>query len=46
MGGVLFHKEVETQEPVMEIYERVVETTARSSINRTKKKLEIAKIWI
>ena len=43
MGGVLFHKEVETQEPVMEIYERVVETTARSSINRTKKKLEIAK---
>ncbi len=45
MGGILFHKEIETQQPAMEIYERGVETTARSSIDRTKekKKIEIAK---
>lgn len=45
MGGILFHKEIETQQSAMEIYERGVETTARSSIDRTKekKKIEIAK---
>lgn len=45
IGGVLFHKDVEAKESVVAIYERGVETTARSSIERTKekKKIEIAK---
>ena len=45
MGGILFHKEIGTQELAVEIYERNIETTARSSVDRTKedKKIEIAK---